>query len=356
MFYIDRVKSRPLAIVLTLLSFAIITTLDYLTGAEMSFSIFYLIPIAILSVSRTSNKRLIFMASLFAAICWFSVDSSDREYSHIFFPIWNAFVRLTIFITIGLLIYSFRFKSDAFRKSNKQLQELNEEKNRFIGMAAHDIRNPVSGIYSFSDLLLNDKDSKMNEEELEIVQLMKSLSQNVLDLIKNLLDVATIESGKIELTYKKQDYVKFVQEQIYINQLLANQKGINIKLNSEASEIIADFDSHYMTEVLNNLLSNAIKYSQKKSDIQVNLSSKNDQILTEVIDQGKGIPLDEQKKLFNYFQKTSTQPTDGETSTGLGLAIVKKIVTAFKGQIGVKSDLNKGSNFHFTFPVNNIPR
>jgi len=356
MWYVEKVRSRSLAVALTIIAIGIITTLDYISGAEMSFSIFYLVPISILSVSRVSTKIMIISMAIMAAACWFYVDFNTKNYSSPFFPIWNAFVRLTIFITIGLLIYSFRFKSDAFRKSNKQLQELNEEKNRFIGMAAHDIRNPVSGIYSFSDLLLNDKDSKMNEEELEIVQLMKSLSQNVLDLIKNLLDVATIESGKIELTYKKQDYVKFVQEQIYINQLLANQKGINIKLNSEESEIIADFDSHYMTEVLNNLLSNAIKYSQKKSNIQVNLSSKNDQILTEVIDQGKGIPLDEQKKLFNYFQKTSTQPTDGETSTGLGLAIVKKIVTAFKGQIGVKSDLNKGSNFHFTFPVNNIPR
>ncbi|MCK7590009.1 HAMP domain-containing histidine kinase [Subsaxibacter sp. CAU 1640] len=356
MFYIDRVKNRPLAILLTLISFTIITSLDYLSGSEMSFSIFYLIPVSILSVSRTSNKHIIFSASLLAAICWLYVDYNSKEYSSLFFPFWNAFVRLIIFITVGLLIYSFRLRTDAFKQSNKQLQDLNEEKNRFIGMAAHDIRNPVSGIYSFSDLLLSDKNSKMNEEEVEIVQLMKSLSQNVLDIIKNLLDVATIESGKIELNYKTQDYVKFVQEQIYINQLLANQKGINIKLQSETPEIVADFDSHYMTEVLNNLLSNAIKYSEKNSNIQVKISSKDDHILTEVIDKGQGIPLDEQKKLFNYFQKTSTQPTDGETSTGLGLAIVKKIVTAFKGQIGVKSDLNKGSNFYFTFPVNNMPK
>ncbi|MEZ4803763.1 MAG: HAMP domain-containing sensor histidine kinase [Gelidibacter sp.] len=351
MLYVDTVKNKPLAMALTLIAIGIITALDYISGAELSFSIFYLIPISILSISRISNKTMIISIALVAAICWYMVDVNSKTYSSFFFPIWNAFVRLAIFITIGLLVFSFREKQTGLNETNQKLKHLNEEKNRFIGMAAHDIRNPISGIYSFSDLLLNDKETKMNEDELEIVQLMKSLSQNVLDIIKNLLDVAKIESGKIELTTVHQDYIKFVKEQIYLNQLLANQKNIVLHLQSDEMQLFADFDSHYMSEILNNLLSNAIKFSEKKSDIHINVSKKDKQILTEVIDHGKGIPFEEQEKLFNYFQKTSTQPTDGESSTGLGLAIVKKLVTAFNGSIGVKSNRNEGSNFYFTFPI-----
>ncbi|MCB0448151.1 MAG: HAMP domain-containing histidine kinase, partial [Gelidibacter sp.] len=349
--YIDKVKHKPLAIALTIAFIGVITALDYFTGAEMSFSVFYLIPISILAVSRTSNKRLIVIISVVAAICWYAVEVNSNAYSHLFFPIWNAIVRLIIFVTIGVLVFSFRIKQDKLNESNAKLKHLNDEKNKFIGVAAHDIRNPISGIYSFSDLLLNDKDTKMNEDELEIVGMIKSLSQNVLDLIKHLLDVSKIESGKIELHYKHQDYLQFIKKQVYVNQLLANQKNIKIVLNTEKEQLMADFDDHHMSEVINNLISNALKYSEKNSIITINVSNTNDTILTEVIDTGRGIPLEEQQKLFNYFQKTSTKPTDGETSTGLGLAIVKKLIDAFEGQIAVKSNINEGSNFYFTFPV-----
>lgn len=351
MLFIEKVKSKPLVIFLTLLHIGFISLFDFVSGSELSFSIFYVIPIAILAANKTSSKIVVVTITCIAAICWFVVEFYSNSYSHIIFPIWNAFVRLAIFITIGVLVFSFRQNNERLDEANKKLKHLNDEKNKFIGIAAHDIRNPISGIYSFSDLLLNEEKSLMNQEELEIVHLIKSLSQNILNLIKNLLDVSKIESGMIELNYLHQDYIQFIKEQIYINQLLANPKGINIHLHSDELQLLADFDSHHMSEVIQNLLSNAIKYSEKKSDIQINVIKNDKEIITEVIDMGKGIPLEEQTKLFNYFQKTSTRPTDGETSTGLGLAIVKKIVTAFNGTIGVKSISHEGSNFYFSFPI-----
>lgn len=351
MYFKNRIKSKPLAIFFTLIAIGVITILDYISGAELSFSVFYLIPIALLAINRTSSKKQIIIISFIAAACWYFVDATTNTYSHQFYPFWNAHVRLAIFIIIGLLVFNFREKHDQLNDSNTKLKYLNDEKNKFIGIAAHDIRNPISGIYSFSDLILSDKDSKMNTEETEIVHHIKSLSQNILDLIKNLLDVSKIESGIIELQFLNQDYIAFIKEQVHINQLLAKKKDITIHLSTEKNEMLADIDSHHLSEVLNNLLSNAIKYSNRNNEIKVNVSENQGMILTEIIDKGKGIPLEEQNKLFNYFQKTSTQPTDGESSTGLGLAIVKKIVLAFKGSIGVKSVVNEGSNFYFRFPV-----
>lgn len=351
MLFIDRLKHRPLVLLLAGMMIVILTTIDYFTGAELSFSIFYLIPISLLALNKTSNKTLILSIAFLAAIGWFFADVNTKEYSTVLFSIWNAFVRLIIFCSIGVLIFHFREKHEALNEKNSELIHMNNEKNKFIGIAAHDLRNPISGIYSFSDLLLNDTESKMNKEELEIVQHIKSLSENILDLIKNLLDISKIESGQIEITFIKQDYVSFIKKQVNFNRLLAKQKEIGIYLYLQKEQIIAEFDEHLMSQVVNNLLSNAIKYSEINGNITINVTEEDGEILTEVIDHSKGIPLEEQQKLFNYFQKTSTKPTDGETSTGLGLAIVKKIITACNGTIGVKSNIGEGSNFYFTFPI-----
>lgn len=351
MFFIDRIKSKPLAILLTLLCIGFIALLDYITGSELSFSIFYLIPIAILAVSRTSSKRQIIIVSFIAAICWYAVDLSTSVYSNQLYPFWNAHVRLFIFITIGLLVFHFRDKHDQLNKANEKLNDLNDEKTKFIGMAAHDIRNPVSGIYTFSDIILDDETSNINEEEKEIIRMMKSLSETILELINQLLDVSIIESGKIELNFVHQDYNAFIKKQVQFNQLLASKKRISINLNLNTPDLFADFDDHHMSQVVNNLLTNAIKYSEKDSNIIVNVSEIKGNVVTEIIDNGRGIPDEEQKQLFNYFQKTSTRPTDGESSTGLGLAIVKKIITACHGTVGVKSELHKGSTFYFSFPA-----
>ncbi len=133
---------------------------------------------------------------------------------------------------------------------------------------------------------------------------------------------------------------------------MANHKNIAILFESQSESISIDFDEHYLSEAVDNLLSNAVKYSYKNSKIIVRLSVLNhEQILTEVIDSGKGISEPEQQNLFQYFQTTSTRPTGGEKSTGLGLAIVKQIINMHNGEIGVKSTLNKGSNFFYRLPV-----
>ena len=181
---------------------------------------------------------------------------------------------------------------------------------------------------------------------------IKDLSNNALDLLKNLLDVSKIESGIITLSPQKSNYIDFITKYMYYNLLIARKKDINIKLETSEKELFITFDEHYLSEVINNLLTNAIKFSYKNSEIIIKISlTKNDTVKTEIIDQGQGIPIEEQNKLFNYFQKTSTQPTNGEASTGLGLAIAKKIIDKHGGQIGLISNIQKGSNFFFELPL-----
>lgn len=336
---------------LLLISFIFLILLgliDYYTGSEISFLLFYLVPIFFLSLHRNSNKRLIIINSIVAGVIWFFSDFYSRIYTNDFISVWNASLRLSVFMLFGLLL---RLLNERFIKLeilNKQLQQLNLEKNKFIGIAAHDIKNPIGTISSFSDLLLSDFSDKMDEEALEMIGYIKELSTNSLHILKNVLDVSKIESGIIEIKTKKQDYIEFVKKQLFYYQILANKKDIKLILENSLTDFMFDFDENYLGEVLSNLLTNAIKFSNKNSQITIKVSiNKEKKLKTEIIDFGKGIPEAEHYKLFNYFQKTTTLPTAGEQSTGLGLAISKKIITEHKGIIDFTSEHNKGSNFYF---------
>ncbi len=265
-----------------------------------------------------------------------------------FFTIWNALIVFAFLLIVGLLILFLKKKIKELNEINEELFKANEKKNNLLGIAAHDLRNPISIINSFSELILAQHSKDLDPHIWQIIGYIHEISNNTLILLKNLLDISVIESGKINIELKMQDYLEFLRKNIYLNQILAEKKEITIKLLTNEKDIKLKFDEHYLSEVINNLLSNAIKYSFSKNEIliQVTRTDKNS-VLTEIIDKGKGIPKNEQNKLFNYFQKTSTQPTNGEKSTGLGLAIARKIIQEHHGQIGVKSNIGIGSNFYF---------
>ena len=297
MIIIGNIQHRLIILCAAIVIITLIGYLDYLTGRELSFSIFYLMPIAVYALYRGTNILQISIISGYAAVIWFLVEVYTREYSHIFYPIWNAFVRLLIFETMGLLFF-----------------------------------------------YLKDKGKKLRE--------VSQMSNITLEVLKQLLDVSKIESGKFDFKVTTLDYIHFIKQYILINQMLARRKNIDIDFITETEAVNADFDSHLLGEVINNLLSNAIKYSYENSVITVKTTVLPGKILTEVIDNGKGIAEEEQQNLFNYFHTTSTLPTGGEQSTGLGLAIVKRIITLHNGEAGVTSTLNKGSKIYFTLPIN----
>ncbi len=322
--------------------------IDYFTGSEISLLFFYLIPVFYLSLHRNSNKTLIVINTIIAAVIWFVSEYYSREYTNDVIPVWNALVRFFIFLVFGMLLRLLNERLLKLEELNKQLNQLNEEKNRFIGIASHDIRNPIGTISSFSDLLISDFSNTMDDEAKEIVGYIKELSTNSLHILKNILDVSKIESGIIDLKIQKQDYIQFIQKQVFYHQIIAKKKDIQLNLETNFDECFFDFDENYLAEVTSNLLSNAIKFSDKNSEIIIKVSvDENQNLKTEIIDSGKGIPQSEHYKLFNYFQRTTTQPTAGEHSTGLGLAISKKIIKEHKGTIDFISEVNKGSNFYF---------
>ena len=243
-----------------------------------------------------------------------------------------------------------KLAEEALRQSNDQLRELNNQKNEFLGMAAHDLRNPIAVIQNASLVLARYASENLSEKQQEFLKKIHDTSKFMLELLNNLLDISKIEAGKLELEITKNNYPDFIRKNVEFNRFFSTEKGISIDLVVSDDIPLVDFDKNKIEQVLNNLISNAIKYSHPNTVISVEVQSEKDFVVTKVIDQGQGIPEDELPHIFKPFQKASIKPTAGEKSTGLGLAIVKKIVEGHQGNIGVESEVGKGSTFFFKLP------
>lgn len=236
-------------------------------------------------------------------------------------------------------------------KKNAELERLNETKNRFLGMAAHDLRSPLAIIQGYAAFLTENASSELSEKNLMFLNTIYSTSEFMLNLVEDLLNVSKIESGKLELNKETFDLTEFVKRNIELNKVLAGDKNIDINLTGSPGSIQIFADRHKIEQVFNNLLNNAIKFSYSGTNIQVDISHFNGKAKVSVKDQGKGIPKDQQDKIFQPFGKTSETGTEGEQGTGLGLLIVKRIVEGHGGEIWVKSEPKEGTAFTFTLPM-----
>lgn len=248
---------------------------------------------------------------------------------------------------LSRLLYFINVTTKELEEQNQLLKSLNEQKNEFRGIAAHDLRNPIGVIQGFSELLEENIDDEFKDYTGEITK----MSSKMLSLLNDLLDISKIEAGKLDLKKDEIDYNAFVAQNIRMNELLAKSKGIKIVSDLEVRGLIVSIDEEKINQVLNNLIGNAIKYSYPGSTITVKVFKEINQLVTQVIDNGQGIPEKEIEGLFYPFKQTSVKPTSGETSHGLGLAIVKKIIEGHNGHVGVTSEFGKGSVFSFILPI-----
>lgn len=236
----------------------------------------------------------------------------------------------------------------------EELQNLNEQKNRFLGMAAHDLRNPLATIRGLSEFLLEEDSNKeeiSEEGSKEFLQIINSTSHEMLHLVNDLLDVSQIESGKFDLRLDQSDLSELVKKKAVLLRIMAAKKKIALDIHAE-SVLVCRMDKERIAQVIDNLISNAIKFSPEKTTVRIETAADGAMAKVTVQDEGPGINESERHKLFGEFQKLSARPTGGEKSSGLGLAIAKKIVEAHKGEIGVENTNGKGSSFYFTLPLN----
>jgi len=234
-------------------------------------------------------------------------------------------------------------------KKNMELGELNNLKNQFLGMAAHDLRNPLGIMINYSEFLEEDKEN-FTEEQTDFIKKIKSLSTFMLGMVTELLDVTAIEAGSINLNLEQTDLVSLVESNVQLNKALAEKKSISLNFQSKVQSFLLSLDKGKIDQVVSNLITNAIKYSNPETEVAVFIEKNETEAIISVKDQGQGIEKDELQLLFKPFQRTSVKSTGGEKSTGLGLFIVRRIIEAHNGSIRVESEVGKGSTFFVALP------
>jgi two-component system, sensor histidine kinase and response regulator len=241
--------------------------------------------------------------------------------------------------------------TSALRVKNAELARANEEKNRFLGIAAHDMRNPLSIILGYTELMLAGDAGPITDEQLEVLTSMSSSIEFMLGLINDVLDLSMIQAGVIRLDLQRADLLALVRKTVATNQVLADKKRIEIVFDPQCELPPLVIDTRKFEQVLNNMLSNAVKFSHPETRVDVRITREGDRAILSITDQGVGIPLSEVDTLFRPFQQTSARSTGGERSTGLGLAIVRNIVESHGGSIECESEVGQGSTFRLSLPI-----
>jgi signal transduction histidine kinase len=234
-----------------------------------------------------------------------------------------------------------------------QLSKANHAKNRFLGMAAHDLRNPLASIRGIAEFLREGVAGPLNPEQIELINTIHDASQSMLVMVNELLDVATIEAGELKLSIEKHNLGDLIAKCVAMLNRESLKKQTHVAFDPPSQPVILPLDPAKMKQVIDNLLSNAVKFSPPGSRISatVTQNTENATCSFSVRDQGPGIPDDERDKLFKDFSRLSIKPTGGEKSTGLGLAICRKIVEAHHGTIVAENLSTRGCEFRVTLPA-----
>ncbi|RCK80309.1 MAG: signal transduction histidine kinase [Candidatus Ozemobacter sibiricus] len=233
----------------------------------------------------------------------------------------------------------------------QRLVELNNLKNKFLGIAAHDLRNPLALLVSFIELLTDPAVGGDPAQRARLLDRMQATTTRMLTLVNDLLDLSAIESGQIRIEPEPIDVRRLLEETFEHHRLLAARKEIGLVLEAPPTLPSLVADPRRLSQVLDNLLSNAVKFSPRGTTVTLGAQPEHDFLHIWVTDQGRGIPTADLPKLFTEFGRTSVKPTEGEKSTGLGLAIVKKIVERHGGKVAVTSQEGKGSTFSVRLPL-----
>ncbi|MGD8991154.1 MAG: HAMP domain-containing sensor histidine kinase [Desulfobacterales bacterium] len=238
-------------------------------------------------------------------------------------------------------------------KTNAQLKRLNQEKNRFLGMAAHDLRKPIGLIISYSEFLLEEAKDLLDADQVGFLNAINASGVFMKHLVDDFLDVSAIEAGKFELDLQPAFINEILANSLRLNKLRANKKGIDLQVNSDESLPRIIIDASKIEQAMTNLVSNAIEHTSPNSPVSISLSCDQQFMIFAVKDEGPGMAPEEMDMLFKPFAKTNAKKTAGEKSTGLGMLITRKVIDAHGGKIWINSRVGEGTTVYFKIPTQN---
>jgi len=241
-------------------------------------------------------------------------------------------------------------RTQELERLNEELKRLNKMKSDFISAVSHELRTPLTSIKGYASILMTGKLGDVLPAQKERLEKIDKHSNSLVHLINNLLDIARIESGKVQMEMKDMSIKEMLDSVIDIITPQVKEKNISLKINSKIKFDKIKADSGQMERVFLNLLSNAVKFTPEKGAVTIDIEEKNDDIQFSIEDTGIGIPSQDISKVFQEFFRSDNALDQKIKGSGLGLSLVKKIVEAHKGRIWFNSELGKGTRFTFTLP------
>jgi len=242
---------------------------------------------------------------------------------------------------------------EAVKSANQQLEQSNKEKDKFFSIIAHDLKSPFNGILGLSEMLRDEAKDLDTDSIVKYANLIHSSTQHTFELLKNLLEWARMQQGRIPFTPKPFLLNNLVNHEIKGLLNVANQKNIEL-INGLRENVTLTADENMIRTVLRNLVANAIKFTPKNGKIKIDAQPGSSAVEVSVSDTGLGMSQETIAKLFKIETSFTKKGTENETGTGLGLILCKEFIEKHSGRIWVESKEGQGSIFSFSIPQNNL--
>lgn len=269
-----------------------------------------------------------------------------------------TFTIIHIILTNGLLIAfkKIRYAKTIIQKEKEELAKIDKAKDEFSAMIAHELKNPLVPICSYSKMLLDGRFGELTSIQKEKMKIVISGTESMLILIQDMLDIHKAELGRITLNFQSACLSEIVNTAVIITQPLAEKRGVEI-CNHVKRNIFVNVDVHRVEQVLINLIKNAIDFVPKETGIiKISVELQDTNVVISVRDNGCGIPKEELGNLFKKFYQVNASKNRERNSSGLGLSICSSIIDLHHGKMWAESDTGCGTTIKFQLPLITTPQ
>jgi PAS domain S-box-containing protein len=246
-------------------------------------------------------------------------------------------------------------KTGELRKVNAELLRANQLKSQFLANMSHELRTPLNAIMGFAEAIRDGVAGDPSPDQREFSEDIYQAGRQLLSMINDILDLAKVEAGAMELQLETCDLAMLIDEVVRVARGLARRKGVELKSDVEPRPLELTVDPLKLKQILYNLLSNAVKFTSAGGNARVEARLEKETVVIRVSDTGIGIAPEDLVNLFEEFRQVDSSLTRKHEGTGLGLALTKRLVELHGGDIGVESELGKGTTFAVTLLRDIVP-